>query len=462
MAYDDYLLWGVYRDHGFFEAQKMVYLQWEGRFTANFICGVFEVLGVIRHYYFLVFIVFGFFTWLALWVLLRMVNHLLLGGVFSSSWLVLGALVLWVLDMYVMAEIATGVYWFSAVAVYQSAAILFFLLAACLIGRFVRGGGKYDFLIIVLSVLICGCNEIAAIALAGGFLLMIVGCLFYRRTVPRVLLMYLGVVLFVGIVIAMTSGVLSFRTTVMKGQTGYAGVVLILFMRMISVFYYVLKEPLFWACLAICYVTAVRMSPRLQMVAGVFRIRKFFVPGLAGAVLLVLFTLAPVLAVTHGSLPDRAINNLTMLTAFYLLGLVFLAGAVRPEISPGLAGLTTGRFVPGLLVVLLCTALLANYNYKEAWKNVLTGYFYHAIQVDRDVVLSSARAAGQRQAEIRPYETALSEKVRRFFPHGAPVTVQRWLQERPTYLYFDNEAEEPPRAYLLNYYQLDTVVIRQF
>ena len=151
MAYDDYLLWGVYRDHRFFEAQKMIYLHWEGRFTANFICGLFEVLGIVRHYYFLVFLIFGLFTCAALWLLLRIVNTDLLGRAFSPPMLLLAALVLFIMDMYVMAEIATGVYWFSAAAVYQTAFILFLLLAACLVRRAVHGGGVYDAGVVVFS-----------------------------------------------------------------------------------------------------------------------------------------------------------------------------------------------------------------------------------------------------------------------------------------------------------------------
>ena len=104
MAYDDYLLKGVYRDHGFFEAQRMIYLQWEGRYTATFICGLFEVLGIVRHYYFLVFLIFGFFTWAALWVLLRVINHLLLSGAFSLLVLALGASVLILVRSIAMAS----------------------------------------------------------------------------------------------------------------------------------------------------------------------------------------------------------------------------------------------------------------------------------------------------------------------------------------------------------------------
>src|SRR5258705_12849999 len=74
MSFDDYRLWGMYHGHGFFEAQKTIYLQWEGRFTTNFLGALFEVTGIVRHYYFLVFLLFSFFTLGALLLLLNSVN----------------------------------------------------------------------------------------------------------------------------------------------------------------------------------------------------------------------------------------------------------------------------------------------------------------------------------------------------------------------------------------------------
>ena len=463
MAFDDYLLWDAYRDQGFFEAQKMIYLHWEGRFTANFVCGVFEVTGIVRHYYFLVFLLFAFFTWAALLLLLHVVNVCCLSRSFSLSGLVPASLILLIMDLFVMAEISSGVYWFSAAAVYQTAFILFLLLAACMVRRFAGRGGslwRWDMGVVFLAILICGCNEIAAIALASCFLLVIGGCVYYRRTIPRVLFLYLGVVLLTGGIIASTSGVLSFRRTAMQGHTGYAGVVLILLVRGLSVFYYILKEPLFWACAVTSYIIGIRMSSVLESLLPVLRSRKLFIPGLLAIILFILCTLAPVLAVTHGSIPERAINNLTSLTAFYLLLLAFLSGACKTGVGAGLGEGSQGK-VSALLVILLSCALLANYNYKEAWKNVIMGYFYHAIQVDRQKILLSARENHLRSATVPSYAVALEEKVRQVFPHGAPVTVQRLLRDRPTLLCFDNEAEEPLGGYL-RYYRLDSIVVKQF
>jgi hypothetical protein len=463
MALDDYLQWGLYHEYGFFKVQKMIYFYWEGRFTATFIWGVFEMLGIVDHYYFLVFLLYAFSTWMALLILISSINSRYLGSIFAFSGLLPASLILLVLDLYVMAEISSGVYWLSAVTVYQTAFILFLMLAACLVRRFAEGAGsfcRWDFIIISLAILICGCNEIAAIALACCFLLIIGAYIYYRRRVPRVLFLYLGVILLTGVAILLTSGVLSGRTPVMKGRTGNAGVGLIILARGLSIFYYIFKEPLFWVCGACSYVLGVRMSAALEPSLHVVRTRRFFIPGLLGILLVVLCTLAPVLVVTHGSIPERAINNLTSLSAFYLLGLAFLSGACKPGFI-AIVDLVTERRLSTLLVVLLSCALLASYNYKEAWKNVATGYFYHAIQADRQKVFLSARERHQRSATITPYAVALDEKIRRVFPHGVQVTVQRLLKERPTYLYFEN-VEELSARNLSEYYHLDSLILKQF
>ncbi|HVV06046.1 MAG TPA: hypothetical protein VHC96_17560 [Puia sp.] len=86
---------------------------------------------------------------------------------------------------------------------------------------------------------------------------------------------------------------------------------------------------------------------------------------------------------------------------------------------PSLARIILPVSRPLVIVVIAC-GLLASYNYKEAWKNFFSGCFYHSLQKDR-----------------------------RLFPHGASVTLRRWLEERPTLLYFDNEAEDNAGKYLL-------------
>ena len=100
--------------------------------------------------------------------------------------------------------------------------------------------------------------------------------------------------------------------------------------------------------------------------------------------------------------------------------------------------------------------------YKESWKNVITGYFYHAIQTDRRKIFTDARDRHDRVVRIKPYDAVLYEKVQQVFPKGAPATLRRLLEERPTLIYFDKGAESRTylQGFLLHYYQLDSIVVQ--
>jgi hypothetical protein len=198
-------------------------------------------------------------------------------------------------------------------------------------------------------------------------------------------------------------------------------------------------------------------TPSVSAFARVLKRKPLIIPGLGAVVLLILFAMAPVLWVTRGSVPERALNDMTSLAAFGLLAVVFLAGIVRPS----LAGIILPvKHLSTLVIIVIACGLLASYNYKEAWKNVITGYFYHAIQSDRRQIFMAARDRHERVATITPYASALDAKVREVFPHGAPATLRRWLEERPTLLYFDNEAEDHTGRYLIRYYGFDSVLVR--
>jgi hypothetical protein len=468
IAYDDYEAVDNLRKYGFFGTQQLVYAHWEGRFTATFLCGIFVKLGILTHYYFLVFLLFALFTWGAIFFFIGSVNSRCLRGAFSRQALLQASLVLFVLDIYVMVEMSSGIYWFSPAAVYQTGFILFLLLLGCLVRRLSAGPGSGgapagrwragDAFIILLCILIGGCNEVTNIALACFFVFLIVIYRRYGVPVPFSLYLYLGIVLLTGVTILLTSGILTHRLVFLHGHATLGGILAILLFRAISIFYYVLKEPLFWACAGAGFILGMKMAtmPVLSGFVSALRSRRFFIPGTAMVVLLVLLAIAPILIVTRGSIPERALNDMTSLAAFGLLTMIFLLGLRNPF----LAGVVLPmKNLSTLIVVGTACGLLASYNYKEAWKNVITGYFYHAIQMDRQKILETAHSRHERVAVVTPYAAALEEKVRKVFPHGAPATLKHWLEDRPTLLSFDNEAEDP-RNFLLPHYQLDSILVR--
>jgi len=491
ITYDDYAAVGAFDKFGFFKTQQLIYAHWEGRFTATFLCGVCVKLGLLTKYYFLVFLLWGFFSWGAIFFFLHSINTYFLNRTFARAGVAQASLILFMLDIYVMVEISSGIYWFSPTAVYQTAFILLLTLMGCLVRRLSTpalakpagpGSGDpsgpagrgdstsssdlskkravvMDAAVLLLCILVVGSNEMTAIALACLFLFLIGAYRYYGVSVPRPLFLYLGAVLLMGVIVMLTSGTLSYRQQVMGGHTGYGLVLSILVFRVLSIFYYVLKEPLFWAVAGASFILGMRAAaiPSLSGFVASLKSRSFFIQGLAAVVLLILFAMAPVLWVTHGSAPERALNDMTSLAAFGMLAMVFLLGIGNPSLARIILPV---KYLSTLCIVVIACGLLASYNYKEAWKSALSGYFYHSIQKDRQRIFETARERHERVATITPYQTALDEKVRQLFPHGAPVTLQHWLEQRPTLLYFDNEAEDQSGRYLIRYYGLDSVLVR--
>src|SRR5437588_8020229 len=101
----------------------------------------------------------------------------------------------------------------------------------------------------------------------------------------------------------------------MMGHTGYATVIMNILFRVAIVFYYVLKEPLFWACAGACFMLGMRagVTPAGTKLSHALGSKRYLIPGITGIVLIVLCTLAPILWVTHGSIPYRALNDMTSL-----------------------------------------------------------------------------------------------------------------------------------------------------
>ena len=457
MASDDYILSGYYHDRGFWGMQKAFYLGWAGRYTTTFLTALFLKFHIVSNYYFLVALLFYFFTGVGIWWLLQSINKSWLLSPFGKGRMLLATFILLLLQIYTLSEISSAFYWLSSASVYQTAFILFLFFCGCLIRRpyitLRRQSRRMDLLIILLSVLLCGCNEITAVFLVA-LLSMLIGIFYYcRRPVPGILISCLVIVLIAGAFISFTSGVITVRHKVMTGNISYMATIPIIFFRWAAVFYYILKEPIFWVCAGILFITGARIKLKPSVFGSLEAIkgRNLFLRVLPAIFLIVFISLAIVLVVSKGSLPPRTLNNLISFTAFLMLIVIFLAGASYGEVV-----LTSipATFITGALIC----ALLANASYVEAWKSVLNGYFYHAIQKDRGQLLSAAKADDLRVVTLPSYEDALQKKINELFPHGVPRTMNDWLHEKPVTLYYWDDAEDPTVQFL-HYYDLDSIKI---
>lgn len=462
MSKDDYMLHYLYHRYGFAGTQHMVYSQWTGRYTSTFIGTLFMSLDIPGRYYFVHSLFLLMALWASLFFLSKTVNRYLLELSMSNGMLTLAAFVLLILSIYVQADIATGLYWFSSAVTYETATIFFILLVACLVRRGFDPGSREgvwwrELPVWLLILLICGSNEVAAVFLFFFLVALVCAHYYYRRTVSVRLIVYPVLALVAGLIILFTSGILAYRHNDMNPNTHYWVVLPMIAWRVLSVCYFVLKNPLVWVVGALLYVGGRRLAP--GVLAGMLKGRKIVVPGLVGVLALVSLTLAVVLLASKGSLPDRALNNLTDCTMLYLLALSFLAGVAAREDPEYVGEVLGGQRIPSAAVgFVLAATLLANDQFFEAWKNVCCGYFYHAVIKDRAEKMQAAGEAHQKTVRLEPYDQVLAKKVRQVFPHGVFETVNHLLKDKPSFQFYDLDIDTPDPGWPY-FYHLDTVLI---
>jgi hypothetical protein len=448
MTADDFILYISCRDRGFLSTQGYIYHGWTGRYTATFIGSVLIGMGLPQWYFLHTWLLLGG-TWSALLFVLTTVNTMVMKCLYKPGALALGASVLLLLFLYVQAEISTGLYWFSSAITYQPAFILFLFLVGCLIRRYYTRLRRYDVLITLLIILIAGCNEIAAVFLTFLLLILPVGYYYRTRSVGRILLFYLLVAVAVDLLIVTSSGLFTGRYKEMGSSGGYISIFPIVLFRAFSVYYAILKVPLFWIAAVTLWLAGAKMSysPLIKADPVTLKGRRVFIPGLMTLSGLMVLTLTAITLVTRGSLPQRALNNLIDLTAFGLLALFFTAGILhRPDLSKTWADVLA-KMHPWVLPGLFLSTMIAADAFADAWSSCFTGYFYAAAERAREKQIQAAAQSHQKTIVLEPFEESLQREIQRVFPHGTFATVHQWLQTKPALLYFAQDAENADRGY---------------
>lgn len=463
MAADDYLYYELYRTRRFFEVQRLLYTGWGGRYTSTFLIGGFVRLDWPARFPWLPTLLYFAATWGAICYLLSTVYALLRQGhltIDRARILQAGAL-LFFLFLYVQADIGTGFYWFCAMVVYQTAFILFLLLAATLMRRLntPEMTPTRDLLLLLLIFLIMGCNEIMAIFLPIFLFSLILACRFFGRPAPRWLWVCLGTALAIGVLIVFTSGILTYRQKGMNMHTSYWSILPIIGFQTLAVLYYIFKEPLFWVGAASLYVLGSRISQNWPSPGALipFRKKNILLPGLFTLLSVIVLSLSAFLLASRGSMPPRVLNNLSDITSCCLLILCFLAGVNQGARRPFAATARPSRMIQ---LVILIAVTLASVNYLSAWKSVVSGYFYHAVLAERDRQLKIAQTEHQHSATVIPYDSALQEQLHRVFPHGIFETVHGVLLQKPPMLYYYDGAGNGDPNYA-HFYGLDSIILRQ-
>ena len=447
LAPDDYGVANLCRKTGFIESQKIIFFGWGGRYTATFFLTSLAASGLLSRCIFLHPLLLLSATWLSLYFLLNCVNRCFLSASLSRRLRILMASILLSQLIYAQASTKDAIYWFSSSLSYQTATILFLLLCGCLILRWKAGSAgrwRIDLAIFLLIILISGTNELSATQLASLWIVLSALAFYVRRKVPGFLMICLLLTLAAAVAISLTSGILTTRAVMMSSNTGLFTVLSIILFRSAAVFYYIARNPLFWVCGYFLFWAGVKATPLLRSGAlAALPGKRGKLPFVLTIPAMVLLPLTPILLVTHGSLPQRALDVLTQVTSLGLLACCFLAGVLRTCDATG----SIFPAKPAIFPFLFAGALLANSKFVEAWENCLSGYFYHAVLKNREQRLLEAASSHQDTVRLAPFDAALENEINKAFPHGVFVELRKVIGQKPSLLPYDNETGDPYPAY---------------
>ena len=450
---DDYIYETAYRDRGFTGAQEKLYTEWIGRFTATFIQITFVKFKLVSGFYFLHTILLFVLTFFAFLFTLTRINRFIFNNAHPTRSLIQAALVFLLLNLYVYDDVASSFYWFSGAITYQTPVILFIVLLGLILHRFNSVERTHIILIDILSsiiiILLGGCNETFAITTSLIMFSATVILFYYKSTLKRSFSLYFLVSFLTGIVILSSSGIMG-RQKMMTTDTSYITVFLVILFRISSIFFNILKEPLFWVAGLVIFILGLRNKSRHPL----FSAHQVILTGMIMLIALLMLILTPLMVMTKGAYPPRALNNLILLATICLFIIFFFAGRFSNSLSTFLANYTFSNIS---IMVILCVAMTTSTCYMNAWKSVCSAYFYNQVMLDRKKKLAEAQKNNQHTITFLNYEAALREKIDHRFPNGTFSSLYSIITQKPTVILFSGDAETIRSSFYLKYYNMDSI-----
>ncbi|MBV4356968.1 DUF6056 family protein [Pinibacter aurantiacus] len=442
---DDYVGAGVCRDGLFFQKYRDLYLYWQGRYFSQALGMYGSFIEVNYNLYWLHPIVLFILTLWGIYFLLSQLLRYLFKVHLSFSLKLLATFLFFFLNFFVQPSMAESVYWLSSsLGYYLAFTLLLFWLGLFISYNYNNGKRKTDlFLLAILSFLICGSNELIAIALV---LFCIVGCLFsYRlkksmRPVAAILLITM---------VATALEIFSPGSTSRSTVIGKKDLVKIIFSFCYwgsQVYISILKEPLSWASAA----AAVLLGTRYRESVHTNIKRNGWLH-----LFLIFFSIiciSPILYGSNGSMPLRMLNNVVSMQLLLLLAECFLLGTLirSSEIT---AILQAAKFKTAYFYALSAILLLSSTFTFNLYDNLIQGFFYDKM-MSHNEYLKKTNDALYEEKVIRNYSTFVEEEIKNYPALNKEVFIQK-AKQLPSFLFFYNDFEnqQTEKVFLNKYYR---------
>lgn len=441
---DDYILFALLKKYGTWGTFEWIYQNNTGRYTSHIIGLLFVQNNFLYSYYYLFPLLMLFFTLGSFCFLIHTINTKLLGkkpGVFE---LLFYSFILTYIVFDSVPIVSGAVFWFSSAATYQPAIIFSILLAGFLI-RYLHSNKTIDFFaILFLLVLLNGTNE--ATALFTSFSTVIIAFLSYRK--KKISTAALTTLL---IVTAVSFAFMFFGTGIKARQSSMPGINPVYSLGSLLFFEWKTITHVFSSSLLLFFCFDLYSSfSFLRKTAVDLKNRNGFMKVILFLFAIKLISLFIILVFTHGSIPDRVLNNI----AFYDVALLFFAIASLPVADSlkenGLAAFITKWKYPIYIVLAFSTGLFA-----ETVHDGISGYMYHKVNQERLQLVQKANTENKKTVVLETYDSSIAKILE---TKHWPYRVKLIAKQKPKLLLHPYEHnEEISLHFWLNYYNLDTI-----
>ena len=453
---DDYMCAIHLRKYGFAGYQSYIYKFWGGRYTATFIGALYASNGFLYNHYSLHSLLLIVLNILSSVFVLNALNTYILKESFIKKNLLLFSLIFTALEITVLAQPSTYIFWFSSAVTYQLPVILI----QCQIGLWVllvhtKRNTTRSFVYVLIPSLIVIINGFNELFVAAEFFMIAFVFIFLKQHKQlSKIFTWLIVTIYVAsaLIVLLSPGIQSRATNVLP--KGLAIGTLVWCYHIAEAGWNIFRQPLFW-------LTALTMffagNYYRQKNSSTFLLKAnqrkwlllFFIALFVGITVAI-----PVAGLKGGIIPGRYLNAVIEIIVPLLMIHFFIAGtAIKENISL--------FFIKAKwqITILFCVMLLANSYIAEAYRNLISAPLYNNIMNEREATLKSASAAKD-VAHINSYNTALEEHLQSRYSRST----QTWLmliKERPSFIFFQDDLDlEKNYPTLKEFYQVDSIIVK--
>jgi len=456
---DDYLLFYLKRNWGFWGMQAWIYHHNSGRYLSSFIGACFSYDHFLTGHYYLHSIFLILFTIAAMYWTISKMMGLVLHYPLSPKINLLYALLFFLVSLAVTPEIFTAYYWFSSAVTYQTGNILCVLLAGFAAESIFGPGKKRRLFFTAITactiMLINGTNELVALLLPGLFLSAIIpmvkwGFVSKKKAILLTLVFVVSLFfLFLAPGISHRAHEFSDHSLIWSLGTGL--------FWLASSWWYLFKVPLCWLFLGDVFFGGMLIGRNDQEIPFLVNLKQISLKRgimmVAGWEFIALF---PLVYAVQGSLATRALNVMVFMNLLILTVFALWFGLSRSWVTDHPAMKTFSRYRYLFYIVLLFSGSL----FFQCLQTAISGYFYQKIKSREMATLESAHPLGQTFVRLNNYKTAVKMELQHRYGGKVGVRVRKLLLIKPSLLNFNfSDKAERPNDYELDYYQLDSLTI---